>query len=110
MAAGRFVFGMGAESLVVAVTTAVAKWFKGKELSFALGINLMIARGGTWLAQNSPSWAKGAYNSWQTPWMIGVGFVSCASSGLWGTGFWRSAPSATLPGHAGESDKLVLST
>ena len=65
MAAGRFVFGMGAESLVVAVTTAVAKWFKGKELSFALGINLMIARGGTWLAQNSPTWAKGAYNYWQ---------------------------------------------
>ena len=37
MVAGRFVFGMGAESLIVAITTGVAKWFKGKELSFALG-------------------------------------------------------------------------
>ena len=58
MAAGRFVFGMGAESLVVAITAAVAKWFKGKELSFALAVSLTIARGGTWLAQNSPTWAK----------------------------------------------------
>jgi MFS family permease len=28
MAAGRLVFGLGAESLIVAVTTAIAKWFK----------------------------------------------------------------------------------
>src|SRR5512142_725140 len=32
--AGRFVLGLGAEPLIVAVTTALAKWFKGKELSF----------------------------------------------------------------------------
>jgi MFS family permease len=44
MAAGRLVFGLGAESLIVAVTTAIAKWFKGKELSFAFGMNLTIAR------------------------------------------------------------------
>src|SRR5882762_1982245 len=35
MATGRLVFGLGAESLIVAITTAVAKWFRGKELSFA---------------------------------------------------------------------------
>src|SRR5512136_1114646 len=33
MAAGRLIFGLGAESLIVAVTTVIAKWFKGKELS-----------------------------------------------------------------------------
>ena len=55
MAAGRLIFGLGAESLIVAVTTAVAKWFRGKELSFAFGINLMISRAGTLLAQQSPS-------------------------------------------------------
>ena len=44
MATGRLIFGLGAESLIVAVTTAIAKWFRGKELSFAFGINLMIAR------------------------------------------------------------------
>ena len=55
MAAGRLVFGLGAESLIVAVTTAIAKWFKGKELSFAFGINLTIARLGSFAALNSPS-------------------------------------------------------
>jgi len=44
MIAGRTVLGLGAESLIVAVSTALAKWFKGKELSFAFGINLTIAR------------------------------------------------------------------
>ena len=58
MAAGRLIFGIGAESLIVAVTTAIAKWFRGKELSFAFGINLMIARAGTLLAQTSPTWAR----------------------------------------------------
>jgi len=109
MATGRFVFGMGAESLVVAVTTAVAKWFKGKELSFALGIDLMIARGGTWLAQNSPSWAPGAYDSWQKPWLIGVGFVTLCVVGS--IAYWilevRAERSSTL-GKAGESDKIVF--
>ncbi len=110
MAAGRLVFGMGAESLVVAVTTAIAKWFKGKELSFALGIDLMLARGGTWLAQNSPTWARGAYNSWQTPWIIGVGFVALCVVGA--IAYWilevRAERTSSL-GQAGESDKLVLS-
>jgi len=63
MATGRLIFGMGAESLIVAVTTAIAKWFRGKELSFAFGINLMIARAGTLLAQMSPTWARSAYTS-----------------------------------------------
>ena len=74
MATGRLLFGLGAESLIVAVTTAVAKWFRGKELSFAFGINLMISRAGTLLAQQSPSWAGFAYNYWRNPLLISVGF------------------------------------
>ena len=41
--ASRFVLGLGAEPLIVAVTTALAKWFKGKELSFAFGIICVVA-------------------------------------------------------------------
>ena len=37
MLVGRFLLGLGAEPLIVAVTTALAKWFKGRELSFAFG-------------------------------------------------------------------------
>jgi MFS family permease len=72
MATGRLIFGMGAESLIVAVTTALARWFRGKELSFAFGMNLTIARLGSFLALNSPTWAKGAFVNWQWPLLITV--------------------------------------
>ena len=55
MAIGRLIFGLGAESMIVAITTTIARWFKGKELSFAFGINLTIARLGSFAALNSPS-------------------------------------------------------
>jgi MFS family permease len=74
MAAGRLVFGIGAESLIVSVTTAIAKWFKGKELSFAFGVNLTIARLGSFAALNSPTWAKFAFASWRTPLLIATAF------------------------------------
>ena len=81
MIAGRTVLGLGAESMIVAVTVALAKWFKGKELSFAFGINLTIARLASVAADNSPTWAKQAFYpqgpagepSWQNPLLIAVG-------------------------------------
>lgn len=76
MAAGRLVFGMGAESLNVAVTTALARWFRGKELSFAFGLNLTASRLGTFAALNSPTWARWAYATWRTPFLIALGFTS----------------------------------
>ena len=83
MATGRLVFGLGAESLIVAVTTAIAKWFRGKELSFAFGINLTIARLGSFAALNSPSWAKPYYEHWQWPLLISVVFgVICVAGAV----------------------------
>ena len=109
MAAGRLIFGVGAESLIVAVTTAIAKWFRGKELSFAFGINLTIARLGTWLAQNSPTWAKFAYSSWRTPLLISVGFATfCVTGALI---YWVLEVYAEKHyelGSAGPTDKVVF--
>ncbi len=73
MAAGRLIFGLGAESMIVAITTIIARWFKGKELSFAFGLNLTLARLGSFLALNSPTWGKSLYNYWQSPLWITVG-------------------------------------
>jgi MFS family permease len=72
MAGGRLLFGLGAESLIVSVTTAIAKWFRGKELSFAFGVNLTIARLGSFAALNSPTWARPVFDSWQGPLLIAV--------------------------------------
>jgi len=74
MAAGRLVFGIGAESLIVSITTAIAKWFKGKELSFAFGVSLTIARLGSFAALNSPSWGRQLYESWQRPLIVSAAF------------------------------------
>ena len=73
MAAGRLIFGLGAESMIVAITTIIARWFKGKELSFAFGLNLTVARLGSFLALNAPTWGKSLYNYWQTPLWVTVG-------------------------------------
>src|SRR5271165_4692208 len=110
MASGRLIFGLGAESLIVAVTTAIAKWFRGKELSFAFGINLMIARFGTWLAQNSPTWAKFAYSNWRTPLLISVAFATfCVTGALV---YWAMEVYAEKHfelGQAASTDKVVFS-
>jgi MFS family permease len=73
MVIGRLVFGMGAESMIVAITTIIAQWFKGKELSFAFGLNLTVARLGSFLALNSPTWGKSLYSNWQSPLFVAVG-------------------------------------
>ena len=39
MLAGRFLLGIGAEPLIVAVTTALAKWFKGKNQNLKAKFN-----------------------------------------------------------------------
>lgn len=81
MATGRLIFGLGAESLIVSITTTIARWFKGKELSFAFGLNLTIARLGSFAALNSPTWGKHFFSYWQTPlWIsVGAGIISVLS-------------------------------
>jgi MFS family permease len=109
MAAGRLVFGLGAESLIVAVTTAIAKWFKGKELSFAFGINLTIARLGSFAALNSPSWASKAFENWQGPLIISVFFgVICVAGAVLYWGLETRAHRVYQIDSAGETDKVVF--
>jgi len=115
MIAGRTVLGLGAESMIVAVTTALAKWFKGKELSFAFGINLTVARLASVAADNSPTWAKHAFYpngpsgepSWQNPLLIAVGagvFAVVCSMIYWA--LESRAERRYELGKAGSTDKL----
>jgi len=109
MATGRLIFGVGAESLIVSVTTAIARWFKGKELSFAFGANLTIARLGSFLALNSPTWAKPAFENWQWPLLISVAVGSLCVVGA--LVYWimedRAAQQYQM-GEAGETEKVVF--
>ena len=44
---GCMLFGLGSEIAGVAVTRSIAKWFKGKNVALAMGLQLSIARLGT---------------------------------------------------------------
>ncbi len=110
MLAARFVLGMGAEPLIVAVTTAIAKWFKGKELSFAFGVNLLIARAASWLADNTPWWASWSFDgTWYRPLYIGVaaGVICVVSAGIYWALEARGERRFQV-GEAGATDKLEL--
>ena len=108
MATGRLIFGMGAESLTVAATAALARWFKGKELSFAFGINLTIARLGTFAALNSPTWARWAYATWRGPFLIAFAVSSLCVVGA--VVYWMMEVYAEKTYRLGEvsTDKVVF--
>jgi MFS family permease len=79
---GRVVFGLGGESLNVCQSTIVSRWFIGKELSLALGINISVSRLGS------------VFNNYSMPpmadatslgWALMFGFFLCILS--WVSGF-----------------------
>jgi nitrate/nitrite transporter NarK len=78
MSLGYFLFGLGAETSIVVITKTVAKWFKGKEIAFAMGINLAIARLGA--AMSLIVTPQLMEPNWTTPiWfgvlLLGIGFL-----------------------------------
>jgi MFS family permease len=50
---GRIVFGMGSETMIVAQSAILARWFTGKELALSFGISLTISRLGTLFSFNT---------------------------------------------------------
>jgi MFS family permease len=79
MAAGRLIFGLGAESMIVAITVAIGQWFVGRQLGFAFGVNLSIARAGSYSADLSTTWAKPLYDAgWQPPLWLAAGIAAGA--------------------------------
>ena len=110
MMVGRFLLGIGSELFIVAATTVVGRWFKGTEISFALAIQLLVARGGSWLADQSPDLFKPLFAGWQPPLLL-----AAALGGGWlvfavaYAALERSAAGRYAVASAGATDKLVLS-
>src|SRR5262245_26383004 len=78
MALGRLLFGLGAESMVVAIIAALGLWFGPARLGFAFGINLSLARAGSFAADYSPTIAAPLYHTWQQPlWLAAA--LACTS-------------------------------
>ncbi len=109
MLGSRLLLGIGAEPLIVAITTALAKWFKGKELGFAFGINLTIARLGSFTADWSPTWGSQYYTSWNEP--LYIAFIIGLTCVVGGAIYWMMETYAEKKYElesAGETDKFVF--
>ncbi len=50
MVIGRILFGIGLETTCVLISRTIVKWFKGEELAFAMGLNLLVGRLGSFFA------------------------------------------------------------
>ena len=99
MAAGRLFFGIGAETLSVAVMVAMAQWFSGRYFALFMALSLSLARVGSYLADRSPSFASDLYaRGWQPPMWLAFGFAVISFAGA--VGYFaidsREAPRGTL--------------
>jgi MFS family permease len=71
MAAGRLLFGIGAETLLMASLVGVVQRFSGLSLAFATGLLIATGRLGSFSADVSPILFAGAYrHGWQPPLII----------------------------------------
>ena len=87
MAAGRLLFGIGAESFNITTLTAIADYFTGSNLALAMGLNLAVSRMGSYSADMSPAWFARSYaQGWQPPMMIAA--LIAATSFFGAAAYW----------------------
>jgi len=86
MLVGRFFFGIGAESYYVVMNKILAKWFKGRGLAMAFGINLFLCRAGTYVAFFGLPWLAKSFTLSSALWIVAginiVGFLATFVYGL----------------------------
>jgi MFS family permease len=99
MATGRLLFGIGSETLAVAILVALAQWFSGRYFALLMAANLSVARLGSYLADRSPSFASDLYaRGWQPPLWLAAAFAAASFAGalLYFYMDRREAPRGTL--------------
>lgn len=87
MASGRLLFGIGAETFSISTLAAVAEYYGGRNLAFAIAVSLAIGRSGSYSADMSPDWFAHAYaQGWQQPLVIAT--LIAATSFVASIGYW----------------------
>jgi MFS family permease len=68
MVLGRLLFGVGEETLLIALLAGLAQWFSAGGTAFAMAMFFSLARVGSYAADISPRWAHALYEQgWQPP-------------------------------------------
>jgi MFS family permease len=79
MVAGRLLFGIGAETLYVAVFVALAQWFEGRYFALLFASAMSFVSVGSYLVMYSPTFADSLYaQGWQPPLFLAAGFAGLA--------------------------------
>jgi len=69
---GYALFGVGVEIAGITVSRIIVKWFKGKEMALAMGLEMACARGGMLLAFTASPFMTGAHEVISRPLAFGV--------------------------------------
>ncbi len=69
---GYALFGLGVEMSGITVSRILVKWFKGKEMALAMGLQMATARGGMLLAFSGSTFIAGSDNVVSRPLLLGV--------------------------------------
>ena len=105
---GRIVFGMGSETMIVAQSAILARWFTGKELALSFGITLTISRLGTLFSFNTEALLAGRIGFRGALWMAaGMCLASLACNWIYALLDVRAEPVLRLR-EAGAGDKIRL--
>ncbi len=98
---GFFLFGLGAETSIVVISKVIVKWFKGKEIALALGLNIAIARLGMGAAmvlsprliiedaRIMPLWENWTMPIWFGALLLGIGLLAFMVYMIWDIRFDR---------------------
>ena len=77
MLAGRLLFGLGNETLYIALLVGLAQWFHAGGGALAIALFFSMARIGSYLSDKSTSWAAAVYaHGWQAPLWLAAGFAA----------------------------------
>ncbi|MBN1884726.1 MAG: MFS transporter [Candidatus Krumholzibacteriota bacterium] len=75
---GMFFFGAGSETLIIAQSSIISRWFKGKELALAFGIALTVSRLGSLFSYNTEALIVEYFGHYS--FALWAGFVFCLLS------------------------------
>ena len=110
MVLGRLLFGIGGETFGIAVMAGIVKYFTGRNLAFALGSVLAVARLGSYSVDMSPTWFAEAYaQGWQPPLVIATVFAAISLAGT--IGYWwldRGSLAAGRPEPGGNAQRFAF--
>ena len=112
MVVGRLLFGVGEETLLIALLAGLAQWFAAGGMAVAMASFFSLARVGSYAADISPRWAPELYQrGWQPPlWLAAaITVASLAAAVIYAVvdraaldraALGHAAPGHAAPGHA----------